>query len=82
MVATDFGKNAVGGGPDSRNIPNAQPVEEVAKVIADLIENPRAEVYTRAMYRDMVKQYFTADDVAEVEAKPPFAPAAASLVSK
>jgi NADP-dependent 3-hydroxy acid dehydrogenase YdfG len=82
VVATDFGKNALGGGPDSRNIPNAQPVEEVAKVIADLIEHPRAEVYTRAMYHDMVKQYYTADDVVEVEAKPPFAPASASLAAK
>jgi NADP-dependent 3-hydroxy acid dehydrogenase YdfG len=82
VVATDFGKNALGGGPDSRQIPNAQPVEEVAVVISDLIERPRAEVYTRPMYHDMVKQYFTADDVAEVEAKPPFAPASASLVSR
>jgi len=82
VVATDFGKNALGGGPDSSNIPNAQPVEEVAKVIADLIEHPRAEVYTRAMYHDMVKQYYTADDVVEVESKPPFAPASASLAAK
>ena len=82
VVATDFGKNAVGGGPDSRQIPNAQPVEEVAHVIAELIEHPRAEVYTRPMYHDMVKQYYTADDVAQVEAKPPFAPAAVSLVTK
>jgi NAD(P)-dependent dehydrogenase (short-subunit alcohol dehydrogenase family) len=82
VVATDFGKNALGGGPDSRKIPNAQPVEEVGKVIANLIEHPRAEVYTRPMYHDMVKQYFTADDVSEIEAKPPFAPASASLVAK
>jgi NADP-dependent 3-hydroxy acid dehydrogenase YdfG len=82
VVATDFGKNALGGGPDSRNIPNAQPVEEVAVVIADLIENPRAEVYTRPMYHDMVKQYYTADDVTEVEAKPPFTPASVALAAK
>ena len=82
VVATDFGKNALGGGPDSRQVPNAQPVEEVAQVIADLIENPRAEVYTRPMYHEMVKQYFTADDVAEVEAKPPFTPASAMLAAK
>src|SRR5438132_1059602 len=33
VVATNFGKNALGGGPDSRQMPNAQPVEEVANVI-------------------------------------------------
>ncbi len=82
VVATDFGKNALGGGPDSRNIPNAQPVEEVAEVIAELIENPRAEVYTRPMYHDMVKQYYTADDVTEVEAKPPFMAASVALAAK
>jgi NADP-dependent 3-hydroxy acid dehydrogenase YdfG len=82
VVATDFGKNAIGGGPDSRSIPNAQPVEEVAEVIADLIEYPRAEVYTRSVYHDMVKQYFTADDVAEVESKPPFTPANVALASR
>ena len=82
VVATDFGKNALGGGPDSRNIPNAQPVEEVAVVIADLIEHPRAEVYTRPMYHEQVKQYFGAEDVAELEAKPPFMPASAVLAAK
>jgi NAD(P)-dependent dehydrogenase (short-subunit alcohol dehydrogenase family) len=82
VVATDFGKNALGGGPDSRQIPNAQPVEEVAQGIADLIENPRAEVYTRPMYHEMVKQYFTADDVAEIESKPPFMPASVALATK
>jgi NADP-dependent 3-hydroxy acid dehydrogenase YdfG len=82
VVATDFGKNALGGGPDSRQIPNAQPVEEVAQVIAELIENPCAEVYSRPMYREMVKQYFAADDVAEIELKPPFAPASVSLATR
>jgi len=30
----------------------------------------------------MVKQYYTADDVAEVESKPPFTPARVSLAMK
>jgi hypothetical protein len=34
------------------------------------------------MYHNMVKEYFNADDVAEVEAKPPFAPASAVLAAK
>ena len=82
VVATDFGKNALGGGPDSGTLPNAQPVSEVAELIADLIEHPRAEVYSRPVYHDMVKQYFSADDVAELESKPPFMPASAALASR
>ena len=50
-VATDFGANALHGGPDSRALPWAQSAEEVAEVIADVIEHPRADVYTRPEYR-------------------------------
>jgi NAD(P)-dependent dehydrogenase (short-subunit alcohol dehydrogenase family) len=69
VVATDFGKNALGGGIDSRQIPFAQPVEEVAEVIADVIEHPRADVYTRASYQQQVVDYFAAPDMAAAEAK-------------
>ncbi|HUK65011.1 MAG TPA: SDR family oxidoreductase, partial [Dongiaceae bacterium] len=34
VVATEFGVHALHGGPDSRNLPGAQPVGEVAQVIA------------------------------------------------
>ncbi len=48
VVATDFGLNALGGGPDSRALPGAQPVEEVARIIADAIEARRnGDVYMR-----------------------------------
>src|SRR5258706_153515 len=47
VVATDFGLNASHGGPDNRQLPFAQPVEEVVAVLAELIEHPRAEAYTR-----------------------------------
>ena len=77
VVVTDFGKNALGGGPDSRNLPNAQPVTEVAEQLADLIEHPRAEAYSRPMYFEMMKQYYTAEDVTQIESKPPFMPSAA-----
>ncbi len=73
VVATDFGLNALHGGGDSRAMPFAQPVEEVAEVIAEVIEHPRAEVYTRPNYRDMVKSYYSAEDLAELESEPPFA---------
>ncbi|MFI5290467.1 MAG: SDR family oxidoreductase [Polyangia bacterium] len=72
VVATDFGSNALYGGMDSRQFPFAQPVSEVAEVIANLIEHPRAEVYTRPIYRQQVASYFSAEDVATIESQPPF----------
>jgi NAD(P)-dependent dehydrogenase (short-subunit alcohol dehydrogenase family) len=69
VVATEFGSNALHGGIDSRAIPTAQPVGEVAVAIADAIERPRAEVYTRPEFRAQVAAYYTADDITEVEAR-------------
>lgn len=57
IVATDFGSNAAHGGPDSRALPGAQDVSEVAAVLADLIAHPRDDVYTRAGSRQMVLDY-------------------------
>ncbi len=68
VVATDFGTNALHGGIDNRRMPGAQPVEEVAQVIADVIETPRAEVYTRPQMRELAARYFSADDVTAIEA--------------
>jgi NAD(P)-dependent dehydrogenase (short-subunit alcohol dehydrogenase family) len=72
VVATPFGSSALHGGPDSRVLPNAQPVDEVARAIADLIERPRAELYTRPELATLAARYFGADDVAAIEAGPPF----------
>jgi NADP-dependent 3-hydroxy acid dehydrogenase YdfG len=72
VVATEFGSNALHGGPDSRRLPGAQPVDEVASVIADAIERPRAEVYTRPELQALAAAYYAAEDVAELEARPPF----------
>jgi short-subunit dehydrogenase len=47
VVATDFGNNAVGGGPDSRSLPGAQAADEVARVIADALLTRNGDVYTR-----------------------------------
>jgi NAD(P)-dependent dehydrogenase (short-subunit alcohol dehydrogenase family) len=69
VVATDFGKNAKHGGPDSRALAGAQPVEEVAAVIADVLANPRADVYTRPVYQQMIAAYYAAEDMAAVEAR-------------
>ena len=69
VVATEFGVNALHGGPDSRALPGAQPVDEVAAVIADVIERPRADVYTRPAFREQVLAYYGADDMAAAEAR-------------
>ena len=48
IVSTDFGLNAVGGGPDSRSFPGSQTPEEIATLLADVIEQRRGgDVYSR-----------------------------------
>jgi NADP-dependent 3-hydroxy acid dehydrogenase YdfG len=47
VVRTDFGLNAVHGGPDSKQMPESQSAGEVAAVIADVIQSRAADVYTR-----------------------------------
>jgi short-subunit dehydrogenase len=59
MVRTEFGNNARHGGADSRTMPNSQSAEEVAAVIADVIANPRPDVYTRAGAKGMILKYYT-----------------------
>ena len=60
VVRTDFGLNAVHGGVDSKTLPGSQSAEEVAAVIADVIESRRTDVYTRAGARNMVLDYYAA----------------------
>ncbi|MEO8085091.1 MAG: SDR family oxidoreductase [Ardenticatenales bacterium] len=48
VVRTEFGVNALHGGPDSRQLPDSQSAEEVAEVIAGVIESRLPDVYTRA----------------------------------
>ncbi|HET6980529.1 MAG TPA: SDR family NAD(P)-dependent oxidoreductase, partial [Myxococcaceae bacterium] len=57
VVATDFGNNAIGGGPDSRSIPGAQPVDEAARVIADGLFSGPVDLYTRPAYVEQVLEY-------------------------
>jgi NAD(P)-dependent dehydrogenase (short-subunit alcohol dehydrogenase family) len=63
VVATEFGVNALGGGVDSRQIPGAQSVEEVATVLLDVIERPRPDVYSRPEYRQQVISYYSSEDL-------------------
>jgi short-subunit dehydrogenase len=60
VVRTEFGANAVHGGPDSRTLPNSQGAEEVAEVIAGVIASRRPDVYTRAGAQALVAQHFAA----------------------
>jgi NAD(P)-dependent dehydrogenase (short-subunit alcohol dehydrogenase family) len=76
VVSTEFGIHALGGGVDSRSIPSAQPVGEVADVILGVIREPRADVYTRPGYQDNVVAYYSAADMAGVEARLTSAPPA------
>jgi NAD(P)-dependent dehydrogenase (short-subunit alcohol dehydrogenase family) len=58
VVATDFGLSARGGGPDSRALPNAQPVGEVAEVIASVIETRKVDVYTIPQGQQVIANYY------------------------
>lgn len=74
VVATEFGTNALHGGMDSRTFPGAQTAEQVAEVIADVIEHPRADVYTRPEGRQVITSYYAAEDMAAAEAQFGFVP--------
>jgi NADP-dependent 3-hydroxy acid dehydrogenase YdfG len=62
VVQTDFGKNALHGGPDSRTLPFSQTVEEVAAIIVGVVDSRAGDVYTRPQGRQMVLDYFAADE--------------------
>ena len=60
VVRTEFGVNAVYGGPDSRTLPNSQSAEDVAEVIAGVIASRAPDVYTRPGARQMILDYLAA----------------------
>lgn len=57
-VPTDFGVNSLHGGPDSRDLPNTQPVDDVANVIASVLDSRKPDVYTRAGSHKRVVVYY------------------------
>ncbi len=67
VVATGFGLNALHGGVDSRALPRAQSADDVARVIAETILSPQADVYTRPEYKQQVVEYYGADDMGALE---------------
>jgi NADP-dependent 3-hydroxy acid dehydrogenase YdfG len=60
VVRTDFGTSALHGGPDSRSFPDSQSAEEVAEVIAGVIESRKPDVYTRPGARNRILGYYEA----------------------
>ena len=58
VVRTDFGLNAVHGGPDSRSLPNSQSAEEVAAAIAWAIETRAPDVYSMPGSQQRVAGYY------------------------
>lgn len=66
VVSTEFETNARHGTQLAAPLPNSQTPEEVAAVMIDLIDHPRAEVYTNpAVQLERVKQYYA--DIAAFE---------------
>jgi NADP-dependent 3-hydroxy acid dehydrogenase YdfG len=59
VVRTDFGLNAIHGGPDSRTFPESQSAEEVAAVIATVVDTRQPDVYTRPAQQMIAKYYAT-----------------------
>jgi short-subunit dehydrogenase len=68
-VSSDFAKNALHGTPPApggfRSGPPAQTPEQAAAAIVELIDHPRAEIYTNPGQLEMVARYYT--DVAAFE---------------
>jgi short-subunit dehydrogenase len=60
LVTTSFARNAIGGSPalPPAVVAEAQTPEDVAGVIADLIETPEAEIYTNPHHRALTVRYF------------------------
>jgi hypothetical protein len=47
-------------------------VDEVALVLVDMLERPRADEYSKPEYRTMMADYYGAERVEDIEARPPF----------
>ena len=58
VVRTEFGLHALHGGPDSRTLPGSQSAEEVAAVIAGVIDSRKPDVYTRAGSKAQIAGYY------------------------
>ena len=68
IVAAEFGVRARPAAW-TRALPGSQTAEEVAAMIAGVIDQPRADVYTRPGAREMVVAYYAAEDMGAAEQK-------------
>lgn len=70
VVTTEFAKHALGGTPQTARPGGGvkpQSVEEAARAIASLIENPQPELYTNQVLAEIVSRYY--QDVGAFEEK-------------
>ena len=58
-MRTEFGLHALHGGPDSRQLPDSQSADDVADVIAGVIESRKPDVYTRQGARERIAAYYS-----------------------
>lgn len=71
VVLTDFGKNALYGPPHQRpggagGSMNGQTAQDVAAVIASLIDHPRSEIYTNPASAEIARRYREDVDAFEI----------------
>jgi short-subunit dehydrogenase len=79
MVATEFARNALNAPPDTA-VPaggHVQTAEQVAEIVAGVIEKPVAEVYTNPGSADLARRYFADVEAFEAAGANPWTPAAA-----
>jgi NADP-dependent 3-hydroxy acid dehydrogenase YdfG len=67
MVDTAFAANALHATPGATSFGQAQGADEVARIIADTLARPRADVYTRPEMQPLVVDYFGAPDLGAFE---------------
>jgi short-subunit dehydrogenase len=76
MVATEFGRNAIGSPPNTPiySGPHVQSVEVVADMIAQTIDHPVPEVYTNPASADMARRYLADVEAFETHGDNPWRP--------
>lgn len=67
IVDTGFAANALHAAPAATTFGPAQGADEVARIIADTLAHPRADVYTRPGMQQLVVDYFGAPDLGAFE---------------
>ena len=76
MVSTEFARHALGAPPDAAIYagPHVQTVQQVADIVAGVIENPVAEVYSNSSSSEMARRYLADVTTFDVPGSNPWAP--------